>query len=116
MRRVQPTAIRQPVVVPGLYQTGLTCLVADDRIDVILDGDGKRFTCSPGECFALRWHDRDIHGEFLYIAKAWVSYWDFTRKRGKRIVRVQKHPIRDGYIGRRHIILEFVAGELVQHL
>lgn len=114
MRRVSPATLRQPAAVPGIYATGFVTALAPSKITVSIDGATSELDCNEGECFALKWHERKKQAEYMIIAKAWVSYWDFTRKRGKRILRVQAHSIRDGTLGRRWILAEYHNGLIVK--
>lgn len=107
----------QPAAIPGLLQTGVVCALTEKKITIRIDNpqdEALELACASGECFTLKWHDRTLDGDFVVIAKAWVSYWDFTRKLGKRIVRVQRHRITGGVLGRRWITSERHNGKLVK--
>lgn len=105
----------QPVVIPQWNCTGKVCGITEALVSVLLDaGQGRIDDCPIGECYSLRWHDRDVRGSFIYIAKAWISRSDFYKKEGRRVLRVQAHRITNGTLGRRRIVAEYVNGKPVR--
>jgi len=102
-----PKGIDDYVMVPRLMHTGCVKKIEETLCTVLLDqsGNGEEFQRS--EVWKLKWKARKVDESFLYIAKAWMSF-------GRRKIRVQKHFIYEGMIGRRIIILERVNGTTIR--
>ena len=74
-----------------------------------LDPDQEAWDGNPADVFVLPWKDckRLTDSPFIYRIKAWHG------RDGKRKLRVQKHHIYEGRVGRRVILLMKVDGRIV---
>lgn len=98
-----PKGLDDFVMVPRLMHTGCVKKIDEAGCTVLLDQSGEENEFQRSEVWKLKWKARRVDEPFLYIAKAWVSF-------GRRKIRIQKHFIHKGLIGRRIIILERVNG------
>ena len=106
MANRHPNALKESVVVPGTLQTGVVSLVSKTACEVAADPDKAEWKGGPTDVYRLTWkeHRRPEGSAFIYKAKAWVGF------DGKRRLRIQKHHVYKGRVGRRVVILMRVNG------
>lgn len=103
-----PNKLGERVVVLSRNHTGTITGLTNRVCTVVFDQGGIAENFPMIDVWKLKWKERRPDGNFLYKAMAWKSL------RQRNILRVQKHLLYNGIIGRRIIILERVNGVTVR--